>query len=252
MSYDVVICNSPIAAHDKTAWKELVELIEQTGRIPAVFRRFLKQVTARYPCMSEFSEERIDDAVWSSGPLRRNLGHRAIPLNISYPRVDEVVPFLITTANELGLFLFDSQTGWIHRPDGIQGLSLTLENQAVLNTPTLSQVRDAVDRMTPDGGPAFLVLDGWGNDFAQAAGGKGVFTAEWRESRATPPTHWVAGQKGKASKRKIRIPTNGAYVSAMSNERLSASDVKAILAAFAKDKGRPNQFQWRDVSDQYV
>jgi hypothetical protein len=31
----------------------------------------------------------------------------------------------------------------------------------------------------PDGGPGFIILGGRGDDYAQAAGGEGVFTAEF-------------------------------------------------------------------------
>ena len=34
------------------------------------------------------------------------------------------------------------------------------------------QLRAVVDRMTPDGGPSFVVLEGRGDDYAQVAGGE--------------------------------------------------------------------------------
>lgn len=60
-------------------------------------------------------DDRIDDLVWSDGPLLDNFGHRAAVLGMSSSRVEEVLPFLVVTANALGLVVFDWATGTIYR-----------------------------------------------------------------------------------------------------------------------------------------
>jgi hypothetical protein len=115
MSYNVAIVVPPVPAEDRAAWSEVDELIEQQGPRPAVFLQLHDRLTARYPCMCAVPDDRIDDTVWSDGPLLNNFGHRAAVLGISHPRVDEVLPFLIETANALGLVVFDWATGMIHR-----------------------------------------------------------------------------------------------------------------------------------------
>ena len=92
------------------------EAIDAKGRVPPVFHTFLSNLTKRFPCITELPDEQADDGVWSDGPLRDNLGHRARVLGMVYSRVDEVRPFLIRQANALGLVVFDWATGVIHRP----------------------------------------------------------------------------------------------------------------------------------------
>jgi hypothetical protein len=57
---------------------------------------------------SHVSDERVDDdGVWSDGPLWNDFGHRAAVLGMVYSRVKGVLPFLLETANDLGLVVFD-------------------------------------------------------------------------------------------------------------------------------------------------
>ncbi len=115
MSYAVAIVIPPIPVDDAKAWVAVDELIAQEGPRPAVFQELHDRLTARYPCMCAVPEEEIDDTVWSDGPLINNFLHRATVLGMSYSRVDEVLPFLIATANDLGLVVFDWATEAIHR-----------------------------------------------------------------------------------------------------------------------------------------
>jgi hypothetical protein len=115
MSNNVAIVIPPIAVADTEAWAALNGLIEQSGPRPPVFQELHDRLTARYPCMRSVPEDRIDDTVWSDGPLINNFLHRAAVLGISYSRVEEVLPFLVETANALGLVVFDWATETIYR-----------------------------------------------------------------------------------------------------------------------------------------
>jgi hypothetical protein len=115
MSYNVAIVIPPVPADDAQAWQAVDALIEQQGPRPAVFQELHDRLTARFPCMCAVPEDEIDDTVWSDGPLINNFSHRAAVLGISYPRVDEVLPFLIATANGLSLVVFDWATETIYR-----------------------------------------------------------------------------------------------------------------------------------------
>ena len=55
-------------------------------------------------------------------------------------------------------------------------ITLQVEDEAPVTAPTPAQVGAALARMTPDGGPGFIILEGRGDDYAQAAGGIGLFT----------------------------------------------------------------------------
>ena len=115
MSFNVAIVIPPIPAGDAEAWAALDGLIKQQGPRPAVFQKLHDRLTARYPCMCSVPDDQIDDTVWSDGPLINNFLHRAAILGMSYSRVEEVLPFLIKTANDLGLAVFDWATGIVYR-----------------------------------------------------------------------------------------------------------------------------------------
>jgi hypothetical protein len=115
MSYNVAIVISPVPTDDVEAWAAVDRLIRQQGPRPAVFQELHDQLTARYPCMCSVPDDQIDNTVWSDGPLINNFLHRAAVLGMSYSRDDEVLPFLIGTANALGLVVFDWATDRVYR-----------------------------------------------------------------------------------------------------------------------------------------
>lgn len=117
MSYNVAVVLPPVPSEDAAAWALVDGLIEQTGPRPPVFQELHDRLTARYPCLCSLPDDRIDDAVWSDGPLVDNFGHRAAVLGLSYSRAEEVLPFLIEAATALGLVVFDWATGRVHRAE---------------------------------------------------------------------------------------------------------------------------------------
>jgi hypothetical protein len=108
MSYNVAICTPPVPADDKAAWEALDSLINEQGTPPPVFRELHDALTARYPCICTLPDDKVDEeGVWSDGPLWNDFSHRAAVLGMIWSRVDEVLPFLVRTANSLGLIVFD-------------------------------------------------------------------------------------------------------------------------------------------------
>jgi hypothetical protein len=85
--------------------------------VPPVFRTLHDRLTARYRCICSLPDESVDDeGVWSDGPLWNDFGHRAAVLGMVFSRVEEVLPFVADTANELGLTVFDWAGPSIYRP----------------------------------------------------------------------------------------------------------------------------------------
>jgi hypothetical protein len=109
--------------------------------------------------------------------------------------------------------------GNIHKADAKARLKLTVEGERDTVSPKPKQVRAVLDRMTPEGGPGHCVLEGRGDDYAQVAGGSGVFTAEWREYSGGSFHHWKAGLAGQPTASEVAIPTNGYVVTVRENER---------------------------------
>ncbi len=118
MSYTVTILKPDVPADDAAAWKFLRDLVARsaTGEVPAVYHELIDLLTARYPCICDLPDDEVDDGVWSDGPLRNNAGHAMTVLGIVWQRVEEVQPFVVETANGLGLVVFDEQEGRIYRP----------------------------------------------------------------------------------------------------------------------------------------
>lgn len=252
MSYNIAILVPPIPVEDAEAWKAVDSLIDLQGPRPVVLKKLHGRLTAKYPCLCSLTDDQIDDGVWSDGPLINNFGHRAAVLGISYSRVAEVLPFLVESANDLGLVVVDWATEQIHRGDGFKGYTLFVENEPTVWAPRMEVLLEAVERLTPRGGPGFLILEGRGQEYTQAAGGDGAYSAEWREYSGDIFHHWVAGLPDLPSTREVAIPTNGFQVMVMENERLAALDVQAILSAFAEGNGRPKQFTWREVTERFT
>ena len=117
MSYNIAVVIPPVPCNDADAWRSVDALIKESGPRPSVFKKLHDQLTAKYPCICSVPDDRVDDTVWSDGPLINNFGHRAAVLGMSYSRVDEVLPFLVQTANNLGLIVFDWATETIHRAE---------------------------------------------------------------------------------------------------------------------------------------
>jgi hypothetical protein len=116
MSYNVAVCTQPIPANNLDAWRLLDDLIKAEGQPPKVFKELHDYLTAKYPCISTLSDNDVDKSVWSDGPLWNNFGNRVAVLGMAYSRVDEVLPFLVESANGLGLVVFDWGGPAIYRP----------------------------------------------------------------------------------------------------------------------------------------
>ncbi len=114
--YSFVVCVPPIAQNDKTAWEELDRIVAEPGEPPEIFRRLYGRLIARYPSHCVVTEDEFDDWVWGDAPLWDHFGHRAAVIEVTWSRINEVLPFLIEASNGLGLTVFDGVEEKIHRP----------------------------------------------------------------------------------------------------------------------------------------
>jgi hypothetical protein len=104
-----------VAAHDEAVEASGEPFVPPSPRM----RELHQRLTARYPCIT------VDDGgPWSDGPLINNFGRDIATLGISYSRVEEVLPFLVRAANEMGLWVLDCQDEVLHLPDGTRRPSL--------------------------------------------------------------------------------------------------------------------------------
>ena len=120
---------------------------------------------------------------------------------------------------------------------GLIGFTLKLESSYDLKAPTLAQLHDATDALTGCGSPEFLILEGHGNDFVQAAirldNDSQNYVAEWREYSGDKFQHFQ---------------TVGSNETVLEDGVLGAAEVKEILEAFVERRGLPARFVWVELS----
>lgn len=115
MSYTVTVVVPPVPSKDAEAWDSVKELADLKGARPQVLQALHDRLVARFPCISTLRDDQVDDGVWADGPLIDDFGHRTAVLGVS-TRLNEVLPFVVKTATDLDLVVFDPQEGKIHRP----------------------------------------------------------------------------------------------------------------------------------------
>jgi len=99
------------------------ELSEKDNGEPANdFVELIKKFTEKYPCICDLSDDKIDDGVWSDGPLINNAGNDVTTLGVVFSQVENVIPFVIEIANKNGFVVFDGQIDKIFRPDIVEAV----------------------------------------------------------------------------------------------------------------------------------
>lgn len=224
MSYTIAIVVPPVPVSNRKAWEELAASIQETGDRPAIFQTLHDQLTARYPCMEDVSDDEVDDIVWSDGPLIDNFQHRAAILGISFARAKEVVPFVVQTANSLGLVVFDWITETIYRPrantNGKRNMTLQLESGKLIRDVEDQDIRAKVE------GEAFAILSADDNTYLQCA------------EQSEPPYGYVLEYQEGSTKNHYAA-TDGPIT------------LERVLAAFVKylhgDDSWRSDFTWKKV-----
>jgi hypothetical protein len=115
MSYTVEIISQPVSAADNEvlSFLDQIEDNDENGEPSPSVLELYKKVITKYPCITEDS-----NGPWSDGPLINNFGHPVSILGICSSRAEEVVPWLVKKANEMGFTLYDPQENMIYRPQG--------------------------------------------------------------------------------------------------------------------------------------
>jgi len=250
--YSVALLTPPVAESDAEVRKAIRGLVEEEGPVPKALREFHARIGERFPSAATNTEADLDGGIYMDGGVWASYGHRAAVVSMPVRNAEYAIPAIVRTAFDLGLRVYDQASGFIHRPEGYPDVTLRVGDWPPLPGPTARQIGDAVDRLTPRGGPAHMCLETRGPDYVQAAGGDGAYALEWRDHSGARYRHWAAGSRGKPQGTRIRIKTNGHTVPVYENERLSAGDVKAILVAFAQGRKRPVEYAWRDMTAELV
>ena len=126
MSYTVDLIIGNLPQRDIDAWKAIEILRERyygdkAGKAPVLIELHQK-LTERYPCLCSYTENdpRMEECPWADGPMIGNFASEMGMLAIIFSRVDEVIPFIIQSANDLGITVADGQSLKIHLPRSFQ------------------------------------------------------------------------------------------------------------------------------------
>lgn len=106
--------------------------------------------------------------------------------------------------------------------------------------------RVALQELSIEHEPTFVIVDDESDSYVQAAGCKERLTVEWREySSKDSFEHYVAGLK-QTPGAAVEVKTFYGHVDVFENECLKSSDAKAIFEAFVKSGKRPDTYEWRN------
>ena len=119
MSYTVGLLIGPAPTTNAEAFDLFAQLNDAADPDEAPHPTFVKlhaQLTERFPCICNLSDEDLDEGVWCDGPLINNFGERTAVIGCVFSAVAKTIPFVVATALGLGVTVFDWQTNQIHRP----------------------------------------------------------------------------------------------------------------------------------------
>ncbi|TXT40330.1 MAG: hypothetical protein FD135_1354 [Comamonadaceae bacterium] len=154
MSYVLQIWESPIPNSVTEADQIHDRLSEQHTAQNPKFIELAKRLTKRYPSAgtSGGDDEETED-VWSDSPIDGETDSPVYGLGVQTEHLNAVVPFVVKTANTLGLTVYDTQAGQAFLPNG---KVLTLPRQA----PVQFDETDTSDELTSRNQVEKLVLKG--------------------------------------------------------------------------------------------
>ena len=119
MSYSLVFTHHPVPNSDPEAWKWEEKMIEpyyeDEREAHSTLKELHDKLTDKYPCICTLPDESVDDGVWSDGPLINNFSGDLGMVAFGFSRTEEILPFILNIAKELGITTFDHQTQSIHQ-----------------------------------------------------------------------------------------------------------------------------------------
>ena len=140
---------------------------------------------------------------------------------------------------------------------------LTVEGRPDVLGADFEDIDHAAAALATADGPTYLVLEGWGESYIQAAGSGGRFMIEYRDVYGEGFRHWRAFQPGNTSTAPTVVtfrqrcpnrkhPRRGCPLSVLACDVTTVEDVAEALTQYATDGTRTARLQWRDVSDEFL
>ncbi|HEY1692984.1 MAG TPA: hypothetical protein VGG39_12530 [Polyangiaceae bacterium] len=117
MSYNLAVWEGSLSTTDGDAALEFDRLfaryMEGDAKEPPsqAIAAFVAAITSEYPDIVDLPDEKVDDGVWSDGPLLDDASGPLFYFGVVGSFVEDVVPFVTRVAAEQGLVCFDPQEG---------------------------------------------------------------------------------------------------------------------------------------------
>ena len=111
MSYTISITDAEVPADNEQAWDLHEELLDlsKDGEPSSKMLQLYHALKAQHPCIMEDPH-----GPWADGPLLGNFRSPMTTLGISYSRVEDTLPSVISIATSMGFVVFDAQDEVIH------------------------------------------------------------------------------------------------------------------------------------------
>lgn len=122
MSYTIDVTHVKISPNRDKALLQINslrdELYEEDQELASrdKFLPLYEILVSKYPCICEDDGE---DSPWSDGPLIDNFGSNHAIIGFLFESADEVFPFILSHAIDLGFTVYDGQSDKFYYPDGI-------------------------------------------------------------------------------------------------------------------------------------
>jgi hypothetical protein len=117
MSFDLAVWEGRLPRTDADALAEFKRLYAQhledgpTSPPSDRIKTFIDAITETYPDIMDLPDDKIDDGVWSDGPLINNASGPFFYFGMVWSRAEEVAAFVADVAEKHGLVCFDPQSG---------------------------------------------------------------------------------------------------------------------------------------------
>lgn len=117
MSYVIHIWNEPTPKTYEEAEEFVFEHPRCSVSDSSVFEELASRLTEKYPCICN-EDDQSEDKVWSDGPMDGECDENVYAIGILSQYAEDVLPYIIEKAGELGLTIYDMQLGRAVAPSG--------------------------------------------------------------------------------------------------------------------------------------
>lgn len=123
MSFIIQIIDAALPSDAKQRNNLIDTLIENDANHRAepgeALANMYEQLVQKYPCISTFKEDELDECVWGDGPLMHNFGRKIAVLNINRDE-EKVIVDILKLAGPLNLKVVDPQSNVIYFPNSVE------------------------------------------------------------------------------------------------------------------------------------